>query len=249
MAQIGRDWIPPRDVRTTEPATPTRRLLVLFDIDGTLLDSGATIAETMMQAFLAAGEAPPSPARVRAAIGLSLPEMVDLLAPRIDGDVREKILNGYRLRYFDLVEQDEVLPVFPGAARALEWLASTGFALGVTTGKAGRSTQHMLRETGWAHLFHSVQCADGNPSKPAPDMVLRAQSETGFGPSEAVVVGDSTYDMQMARAAGVRAIGVSWGYSPVAELLAEGATAIARDFEHLVEILIRMHAERSAGVC
>lgn len=216
---------------------PARRSLVLFDVDGTLLDSAPRICQIMAQAFLAAGQRPPRDADVRALIGLSLPEMVSTLAAGLSADAQQKILCGYRFRYFDMVEEMDTLPVYSGAADALHLLSRMGFAMGVATGKARRSTCHLLTEMNWQPYFHTVQCADINPSKPSPAMVYRALLETGRRASETVLVGDSRYDMQMARAAGIRAIGVSWGYTPACDLLREGASVIAEDFDHLTEIL------------
>ncbi|PWK60815.1 HAD family hydrolase [Roseicyclus mahoneyensis] len=216
---------------------PTRRALVLFDVDGTLLDSAPGICDIMADAFLAAGQTPPRDSDVRALIGLSLPEMVFALAADLGDDVQQKILCGYRFRYFDMVEDMDMLPVYPGAGETLHLLSGLGFAMGVATGKARRSTCHLLGEMNWGPLFHTVQCADINPSKPSPAMVYRALLETGRCAAETVLVGDSRYDMQMARAAGIRAIGVSWGYTPACDLLREGASIIAEDFDHLTDIL------------
>ncbi|MEJ6393648.1 HAD-IA family hydrolase [Gymnodinialimonas sp. 2305UL16-5] len=221
----------PRDV-------PLTGSLILFDVDGTLLDGGELISHTMVEAFHAAGETPPSLDHVRSTIGLSLPEMVDALGSHLAQDRRDKILLGYRLRYFDTVDQEETPPVFPGAGPAIERLRRAGFVLGITTGKARRSTSHMLVSMNWTRHFHTVQCADDNPSKPDITMVRRALLETGRTAAETILVGDSRYDMRMAKAAGIRAIGVSWGYNPPQELLLEGAMFIARDFDHLTEALL-----------
>lgn len=243
---MGRGWVKRCGDISMGVTMPKLRTLVLFDMDGTLLDGAALIADTLGDAFLAAGEAPPDPCAVRATIGLSIPEMVAALAPDVDPDRRCKILNGYKFRYFDLVEDDVTPPVYPGSSRALARLSDAGFALGLATGKARRSVSHVLAAMGWAHRFHTIQCADANPSKPDPAMVQRAMVQTGRRAADTILVGDSRYDMQMARAAGIAAVGVSWGYTDPAILKAEGAQAIARDFDHLAEILIRMDAETYA---
>lgn len=239
---MGRDWTRrSRDGRATA-IHPARRSLVLFDVDGTLLDSAAGICDIMAQAFLAAGHSAPRDSDVRALIGLSLPEMVRGLAAGLGADVQQKILRGYRFRYFDMVEEMDMLPVYPGAADALHRLSRMGFAMGVATGKARRSTIHLLTEMNWQRCFHTVQCADTNPSKPSPAMMYRALLETGRRAADTILVGDSRHDVQMARAAGITAIGVSWGYTPACDLLREGASAIAEDFDHLTEILTNTDA-------
>ncbi len=217
---------------------PLNGSLVVFDVDGTLLDAGDLISRSMVEAFLAAGETPPAADYVRSIIGLSLPEMVDHLASHLAVDRRQKILSGYRLRYFDLAEQEETPDVFPGAGDALLRLRAAGFVLGIVTGKARRSTEFMLKINNWDQHFHTVQCADDNPSKPDTTMIRRAMAETGRRPAETILVGDTRYDMRMAKAAGVRAIGVSWGYNQPQELMAEGAMLIARDFHDLTDLLV-----------
>lgn len=241
---MGHGWIRRGDDMAQSVPTPWRRTLVLFDVDGTLLDGAALIVGTMADAFLAAGETPPDAAAMRAAIGLAAPEMIASLAPGLDPCRRAKVLNGYRLRYFDLVEDEETPPVYPGASAALARLSAQGYALGLATGKARRSLMHVLNAMRWTQYFQTIQCADLNPSKPSAVMVRRALLETGRAPSEAILVGDSRHDMQMARAAGIAAVGVSWGYAPPEVLRAEGAQAIARDFDHLIQILAQMEADR-----
>ena len=177
---------------------PLKGSLILFDVDGTLLDAGDLIVRTMVEAFLAAGEPPPAAVDVRRSIGLSQPEMVNSLAATLPEDRRQKIQAGYRLRYFDMLEQEMTPKVFPGAARALARLRREGMLLGITTGKARRSTQFMLDDNAWNGLFHTVQCADENPSKPDPSMIRRAMAATGRRPDETILVGDSRYDMRMA---------------------------------------------------
>jgi len=230
-------------------SAPLKRTLVLFDVDGTLLDSADGISDIMAEAFHAAGETPPPAAAVRGLIGLSLPEMIDAVTAPLPCDVREKILNGYRLRYFDMVEHLVELPVYRGAASTLGRLSDMGFVLGVATGKARRSTSYLLSEMNWWPYFHTIQCAEGNASKPATSMVRHALKETGRRPEETIMVGDSRYDMQMAKAAGVTAVGVAWGYTSGLELMREGAAAVAQSFDHLVDILIGLDAEIGPGFC
>ena len=111
-------------------------------------------------------------------------------------------------------------------------------ALGIATGKARRGVDHLFERTGWQGSFKTVQTADGHPSKPAPDMILAAMAETGAAPAATYMVGDTGFDMEMAASAGVRAIGVAWGYHGPAELSRAGAERIVADFaelRHLIE--------------
>lgn len=241
---MGQGWVRRFEDLRGQPVAPSRRGLILFDMDGTLNDGAALISETLIEAFLAAGEDPPSEEDVRSVIGLSIVDMTIRLAQHLPRDRHEKIINGYRLRYFDLVEGDKIPPVYSGASQALSRLGQSGFTLGLVTGKARRSLNHVLCAMNWTRHFRTIQCADANPSKPSRVMVSRALLETGRSARETILVGDSRYDMRMARAAGVTPVGVSWGYNPPAVLRAEGAVAVARDFDDLFDILARIDAER-----
>lgn len=226
---------------------PDRGLLVLFDVDGTLLDSDIMICTAMAEAFVAAGEAPPEPGTIRRLIGLSGPEMVAALATDLDVDCRAKILSGYRLLFCDALERREESHLFIGAEAALVRLLGAGVTLGLTTGKSADSVGQLVEAMRWRDFFRTIQTADRNPSKPSPVMVQKALLETGFAPERTVLVGDTRYDMKMARAAGIRAIGVSWGYNTVQELRAEGAMGNAGDFRHLTDLLIGLLPPRQGG--
>jgi phosphoglycolate phosphatase len=142
--------------------------------------------------------------------------------------VSEAYLNGFGARMIGEQHRD---PLFPGAREAIVQLARRDdVALGIATGKSRRGVQRILDREGWAAHFVTIQTADTAPSKPDPGMVLQAMAEAGVGPAETTMIGDTTYDVEMAVAAGARAIGVAWGYHPVPALRSAGAHAIAEDF-------------------
>ena len=115
-------------------------------------------------------------------------------------------------------------PLFPGVAETIGRLAADpGIRLGIATGKSRRGVAHLVGRFAWDRVFATIQTADDAPSKPDPGMLLRAMAETGVAPDRTVMLGDTTFDMAMARAAGVRPIGVSWGYHPVPALTEAGA--------------------------
>ncbi|WP_179380643.1 HAD family hydrolase [Jannaschia marina] len=212
--------------------------LILFDVDGTLVDGAAQICGAMRFAFLSAGAPEPDPASIIAMIGLSLPMMVEVLTPGGDEELRAKIIASYRLRFFNMLDSEEEPPIFPGAETALRQLHRAGITLGLATGKSRRGVEHVLEAMDWHAYFATVQLADDNPSKPDPTMIHRALSETGVSPENAALVGDTVFDMQMAQAAGVRPIGVDWGYQPAARLYAAGAERVFSDFEALADYMI-----------
>ena len=208
------------------PAAPS---LVIFDCDGTIVDSQHLIVTAMSRAFEAEHLVPPERGRILSIVGLSLPLAVERLMD--DGDPLRvlTISEGYKAQ-FGLLRRDPTHyePVFEGIEAAIHELAARpDFVLGIATGKSRRGVDALLERTGLGDRFVTIQTADDHPSKPHPSMIARALAEAGADASRCVMIGDTTYDMEMAVAAGVRALGVSWGYHSVAELEATGATAIA----------------------
>ncbi|WP_395666897.1 HAD-IA family hydrolase [Methylocella sp.] len=210
--------------------------LAVFDLDGTLADSRLAILEAQRRAFAALGLPAPSPEAGLSIVGLSLPEaFVALAGP--DGPTPE-LCAAYRAAAVAMRDEAAYAPrVFAGADAALRRLKAQGATLGVATGMARRGVTHLFAQTGWEPLFATVQTADGHPSKPAPDMTLAAMAETGAAPHETVMIGDSTYDMLMAKAAGARALGVGWGFHTKDALLAAGAEAVVADFDELLHLI------------
>lgn len=208
--------------------------LILFDVDGTLVDSQHMICAAMSQAYAAQGLAGPSPDAVRAIIGLSLPHAIRQLSLGQDHPI-DGLVAAYKDTFSTMRAAGEWrAALFPGAAAALAALAQRDdVVLGVATGKSRRGVAAMAEQHGWDNLFATIQTADTSPSKPHPGMVLSAMSETGIAPENTVVVGDTAFDMQMARAAGAHAIGVAWGYHPVADLHEAGAHAVIDTFAEL----------------
>jgi phosphoglycolate phosphatase len=207
--------------------------LLIFDVDGTLVDSQDVIVEAQRRTFLAHDLPVPDRAAALSVVGLSLREAFVVLAGA-DAPV-DSLAEHYKQAFNDQrADTQKQAPFFPGALDAIaRFGADDGFLLGVATGKSRRGVAHLFARTGWASLFATVQTADDHPSKPAPDMILAALAETGIEPGRAVMIGDTSYDMAMARAAGVRAIGVSWGYHVPADLLAAGAEIVISDFSQL----------------
>ena len=215
--------------------------LVVFDLDGTLVDSGPQIIAAMRAGYAAAGRAAPPREAILSIVGISLPNAVDTLSPGIREDERDAIVAAYRATF---VADPGVPPLYPGAAEVLAELASApGTRLSVATGKAKRGLLKVLDQHGLRGLFASLHGGDEYPSKPDPSMLRAALGATGVGAAQAVMVGDSVYDMAMARAAGVRGIGVAWGYHAETDLRSAGADAVIRAFP---ELPAAIGAERGA---
>jgi phosphoglycolate phosphatase len=203
--------------------------LIVFDCDGTLVDSQQLIVEAARQTVLSHGLEPLEATAVRAVIGLSLELALAQLVPGADERVLISLVATYRANWRLLRTQGLLEPLFPGT------LDRNGHLLGVATGKSRAGLLEVLDHHGLTALFVSFQTADRHPSKPHPGMLQEAMRETGSAPGETLMVGDTSFDMEMARAAGARAIGVAWGYHPPAQLEAAGAELILENFDQLLD--------------
>ncbi len=214
--------------------------LVIFDVDGTLIDSQDFILAAMRRAFARAERPAPSDQAALGIVGLSLPQAMEVLVPGVPGSERDRLVRLYKDSFLALREEsggEAHSPFYPGARDALERLDGAGYLLSIATGKARRGLDHMLDSHGLRRLFTGTQTADDAPSKPHPGMVLNCLAATGVAAAEAVVVGDTEYDMAMARAAGARAVGVDWGYHSTERMLRGGAERIIGDFAALDAVL------------
>lgn len=201
--------------------------LVVFDCDGTLVDSAHLIVAAMQTALARCGVPVAESEAIRRTIGLSLVEAVGALLPGAAAAERVAAVSHYRDAFRALVGRPDLRPpLFPGVRQMLEELAAGGCLIGIATGKSRQGIQRTLAEHDLDHLFVTVRTGDDGPGKPHPGMLCAALADVGAEPSEALVIGDTTFDILMARQAGVAAIGVSWGYHPTAELRAAGALHI-----------------------
>lgn len=209
--------------------------LIVFDCDGTIVDSQAGIVLSMDHAFSSLGLVAPSRAATLSVVGLSLPEAFAALAPDHDRATRAELAERYKSAFRDLKhDPSETEILFPLAKETIAQLAlRDDHLLGIATGKSRRGVDRLFSREGWHESFSTIQTADDHPSKPHPSMLLRAMAETGTTPDLTVMIGDTTYDMEMARAAGVAAIGVAWGYHEVPMLTQAGAHVIIERFEDL----------------
>lgn len=212
----------------------TARLrLALFDCDGTLVDSFAANMEAMAAACAECGVPAPSPEALRNAMGIALRLQIPRFFPQLD-DARQQVVADTFLRHIRGIGRVE--PLYPGAREAIAALDTAGW-LGVATAKTGIGLRKNLADHGMTQTFLTLQTIDANPAKPSPEMVFHALAATGVDAARTVVIGDSVYDMEMARNAGVLAIGVAWGYHDAAALTAAGARAIVADYAALPDLL------------
>lgn len=212
----------------------TRLKLAIFDVDGTLADSQGHIRIAMEGAFDLAGL--PVPSDVLSIVGLSLPQAMRHLVPDASEAQIETLVDGYKATYSAHRAGTAPVPLYPGALEAIKQLhARDDVLLGIATGKSQKGLRHLLAAHGLDRYFVTTQVADHHPSKPHPSMVLTALAETGVEACDAVMIGDTSFDMQMAQAARVAGVGVSWGYHGVANLTP--ARHVLHDFAELIPAL------------
>jgi phosphoglycolate phosphatase len=221
--------------------------LVIFDCDGTLVDSQQMICAAMHKTYLEHGLACPPRQRLLSIVGLSLAEAFGRLAEGAEHPL-PSLVAGYKAAFAALRQSGEHSePLYPGARAAIEALAGRGeVTLGIATGKSLRGVKRVLGHHGLIDHFATIQTADSAPSKPHPGMLLDAMRAAGVGAPDTVMVGDTVFDMDMARAAGAAAIGVAWGYHPGAELRGAGARAVIEEFAQLLPALERIWGEEVA---
>jgi phosphoglycolate phosphatase len=209
--------------------------LVIFDVDGTLIDSQNIIVSAMDRAFAAHGLTAPAREEVLSIVGLSLETAMRALCRHEPEIMAGPLTEAYKAAFHDLRRSEEHHePLFPGAIEALDRLADRAdVLLGIATGKSRRGVQAIMDLHDLHGRFVTIQTADDHPSKPDPGMVAAAIAEAGVLPQHAAVIGDTTFDMEMARAAGARAIGVAWGYHPADALAASGAETVLDHFDDL----------------
>ncbi|MBO9574325.1 MAG: HAD-IA family hydrolase [Sphingobium sp.] len=204
--------------------------LAIFDCDGTLVDSQHSIVSAMQGAFDAASLTCPDRARILSGVGLSLPQIMAQLLPEADAEFHDVMIGHYKRCFFEMRSAGTLQePLYDGIADLLDALDAAGWLLAVATGKSDRGLAAVLAHHGLLDRFVSLQTADRHPSKPHPAMIEAALFETGALAGDAVMIGDTSFDMLMANAAGVAALGVSWGYHAEDELFAAGALSVAAD--------------------
>ena len=208
--------------------------LILFDCDGTLMDSIGLIVDVMVEAFAVQGLEKPVLAAMHDVVGRSLDEAVKRLLPKVDGEMHHSVAEAYRSIYFDRCRNYQP-PLFDGVLETLEALCDSGYLLGIVTGKSARGLAHTMAYHRLEPYFCVWRSADHCPSKPHPAMVNECMAELCMTQSQTSLVGDSHLDMQMAVNSGVPAIGVSFGAQSSTVLRKQGAGIVVDAFTELLE--------------
>ena len=208
--------------------------LAVFDCDGTLVDSQHSICAAMIRAFEGENLVAPDRATILSVVGLSLPLAMARLLPDAEVDYHDHLSDRYKLAFQQLRHENAVSePLYPGIAELIRELDADDWLLGVATGKSDRGLRLCLGHHGIHAHFVTLQTADRHPSKPHPSMLLTAMAEAGATPQSTVMIGDTSFDIDMALSAGTRALGVGWGYHTPQELVGAGAHSVAMDSTEL----------------
>lgn len=219
--------------------------LFIFDWDGTLMDSERQIVACMQAAAMDVGVVVPAYEEVRSIIGLGLPEALRRLFPGHDPVLREEVRRAYA-RHF-VAEAGGRSELFPGAQELLADLRRRGFLLAVATGKSRLGLDRVLDGVGMTNVFDATRCADETASKPDPRMLIEILTALTVFPTEAVMIGDTTFDLEMAARAGVRSIGLAHGAHDTSALEAHGPLGILPDLPALAVCLAGLQAGGRGG--
>ncbi|MEL7461031.1 MAG: HAD-IA family hydrolase [Pseudomonadota bacterium] len=212
----------------------TELSLVVFDVDGTLIDSQAHIAAALEAMYRDGGRQAPDRTVLLSIVGLSLTQAIQRLEPDLSDAAVADWAAAYRAHFVDLRRTDAPSPMYPGAKACLDRLMAVDpLLLGVATGKARRGLDHLIAAHDLSRYFVTLQTSDLHPSKPHPAMLEAALAEAGVPASRAVMIGDTTFDMDMGAAAGVATVAVTWGYHSEERLRGTAANAVAHSFDEV----------------
>ena len=212
--------------------------LVVFDWDGTLMDSEAQITQSLANVIAELALAERSTHELRNVIGLGLPEAIRQLYPDEGEVIVEKFAAGYRQHFLAGNQNRSVL--FDGALAVIKRLHADGYLLAVATGKSRRGLDRSLADTDSGDYFHMTRCADETFSKPHPQMLLEIMDVLDVAPEQTVMIGDTEYDLEMASQAGTASLGVTYGVHAVERLQAHRPLACLDDISEVGELLYKV---------
>lgn len=220
-------------------------MVFIFDWDGTLSDSVTRIVNSMQAAIAELSLEPLADAEIAEIVGLGLPEAIQTLFPKRSGTERASIQAAYARHYVAA----EVVPCafFPQALETLVALRAAGWRLAVATGKSRKGLNRVLQNLGLSGFFDATRCADETRSKPHPQMLQELLAELAVAPHEAIMVGDTEYDLAMAQAAGCHRVGVTFGAHTASRLHAYAPLMMIDRLEQLATCRLPQPTRADAG--
>lgn len=220
------------------------RKLAVFDVDGTLIDSRASIFRAAVEAAQRINITPPAYDEVRGIVGMSLFEGLQFMRPDLDPETVAAYAREFQTVFSEFhAEPDFHEALYAGAQETLIRLRNENWLIGMATGNSRRGVTRILEVYGWSEVFDVTFCADDGPSKPDPHMLRCNMQALGVEVRETLMIGDATHDIRMARSAGVHALGVAWGFHTPVELEAAGAHEIVDDYAALNRALDRFSSQ------
>ncbi|MFC7290094.1 HAD-IA family hydrolase [Hirschia litorea] len=218
--------------------------LAVWDLDGTIVDSREIIQGAMVSAFTKWGIKAPDYDQTRQIVGLTLATAIENLVPDAEPALIANLTEDYKKSFIALRQApDYKEPLYDGSIQLLNDMVADGWLMGVATGKSRQGLSHILDMHDLEKFFDTHWCADDGPGKPHPHMVQKNMDQLGCFAEQTVMIGDAIFDMQMARAANVHALGVSWGFGKADELAAAGAHAVVHDYNELRQSLFEFGAK------
>ena len=208
--------------------------LLVFDWDGTLMDSAAHIAFALQEAFRDLALPVPSTKDARHVIGLGLKDAMTYLNPDLNREHYERVADRYRVHF---LTGDHKVELFPAVASGIRTLSQDGYLMAVATGKSRRGLDRSLSATGLDPYFHASRCADEGYPKPHPEMLEVIMGMLGASSDRTLMIGDTTHDLQMAKNAGVSAVAVSYGAHLIEDLQGMNPAGCVGSFEQLLQWL------------
>ncbi|MET1027372.1 MAG: HAD-IA family hydrolase [Dongiaceae bacterium] len=217
--------------------------LIVFDCDGTLVDSQHNIIASVRRVFESIDLPPPPDDLIRRQVGLPVDTAIARLAPAAGDEVHQRLAAAFLVLKAQMQAEKKLEePLYAGMRELIDELQHPELFLGIATGKGRAGLDYTLQLHGLDTRFHTLQTGDRCRGKPHPEMMLRAIEEVGLSPAQAVMIGDTSFDMEMARSAGATAVGVAWGYHDRQDLDQAGAHAVIEHPSQLLGLLSRLAA-------
>ncbi|MGE0252334.1 MAG: HAD family hydrolase [Dongiaceae bacterium] len=216
-----------------------KKRLIAFDLDGTLINSEEAIVHVVRKVAKEFNlTLPAERSQMLAGVGLPLSAALQKVFPELEEKIQQEVVESYIKNHHAYADKDQdVEPLYPGARELVETLFAEGFILGIVTSKGRHGVDRFLQQKKWEKHFTNIQTPDNGPGKPDPFLMKAALKEVGVGPESALMIGDTIFDIQCAKGAGVKSIGVSWGFHHLAQLQEAKPDFLVHKIEEILPVI------------